>query len=120
MVLSRERCNRLGRVRAATREQHEAGSCKEAERRYRASSGSWREHQLEQRNGIAEARLKRPKRAIPVVGRDDRALGDECGNRQAKPAIASTRKGAPPDVDDGGEERDGDGTVGSPKSPSCW
>ena len=102
------------------REQHEPGHRDEAKRRDRAASRVRREDQLEQWNRISEAHLKWPKRAIPVVRGDEGALGDECCNGQAKPAIASTREGAPPDVDDGGQKRDGDGTVGSPKSPRRW
>jgi hypothetical protein len=78
-------------VRAATREQHETGSRDETERRYRAASRSRREDQLEQRDGIAEAVLKWPERAISVVRGDDDALGYESGNGQAKPPIASAR-----------------------------
>ena len=110
----------LGRVRAATHEQREAGSRDETERRHRAASRGLREDQLEQRDGISVARLEWPKRAISVVRGDEGALGYECGNGQAKPAIASTREGAPPDVDDGDEKSDGDGTVGNPKSPRRW
>ena len=78
-------------------EQHEPGHRDEAKRRDRAASRVRREDQLEQRNRISEAHLKWPKRAIPVVRGDEGALGDKCGNGQAKPAIASTRNGAPPD-----------------------
>jgi hypothetical protein len=107
-------------MRAAPREQHETGSRDDAERRHRSASRRRREDQLEQRDGISEALLTWPKRAVAVVRGDDRALGDECGNRQAKPAIASTHEGAPPDVGNGREKRNGDGTVGSPKSPRRW
>lgn len=107
-------------MRAAAREQHETGSRDEAERRHRAASRGRREDQLEQRDGISVALLEWPKRAISVVRGNKGALGDECGNGQPKPAIASTREGAPPDVDDGDEKRDGDSTVRSPKSPRRW
>jgi hypothetical protein len=107
-------------VRAATREQHETGSRDEAERRHRATSRGRREDQLEQRDGISVALLEWPKRAIPVVRGNKGALGNECGNGQAKPAIASMRQGAPPDVANGGKKRDGDSTVRSSKSARRW
>ena len=107
-------------MRAATREQRQPGSRDEAERRHRAASRGRREDQLEQRDGISVALLEWPKRAISVIRGNEGALGDECGNGHPKPAIASTREGAPPDVDDGDEKRDGDSTVRSPKSPRRW
>src|SRR4051794_11252871 len=59
---------------AAPREQRQAGRGERAERRDRAAGGGRREHQLEERDGVAGALLQRAERAVAVVGRDDDAL----------------------------------------------
>jgi hypothetical protein len=49
--------------------------------------------------------MERPKRTVAVVCGDERPLGHECDDGKAQPAIASSREGTPPNVDDGTEKR---------------
>jgi hypothetical protein len=55
--------------------------------------------------------LESAERTVPAVGDDDRALGDECGDGNAQPPVTPAGQRAPPDIDAGEEERDGDQAV---------
>jgi hypothetical protein len=66
--------------------------------------------------GVTQALLEWPKRTVAAVRGDERPLGHECYDGKAQPAIASSREGTPPNVDDGTEEHHRDCTVASPKA----
>jgi hypothetical protein len=67
-----------------------------------------REHQLEQRHGIAETFLQSTERAISVVCGDEHAFADQRRCGYAKQTVAATAQRAPPHVGDGKQHLYGD------------
>ena len=112
----RSRTSRRGP--SPSHEQHETGESDQSEGRYRATSRGRRKRQLEQRHGVSQARLYRPEWAVSAVGGDERPLGQKRYHGEAQPAVASSREGTPPDVDDGTQKRHGDCSVAASKRPS--
>ena len=65
---------------------------------------TWRQHELEQRDGVTETSLEWTERAVPMIGGDERTFTQDRDDSEPKPAAPSSCECTPPDIDDGTEK----------------